>query len=102
MLPVGFFFLLTPSLDVVFGECSIGRLQCLQSSLSTCLTYTSQQAIQQDKDYLGNKKYYDGLLDPKTTRWVIQKAEEISKSLQRRYVCVCVREGEYKGILLLY
>lgn len=43
------------------------------------------QIIQKDKDYQRNKKYYDGLLDPKTTKNVIQRAEEINKSLRRRY-----------------
>lgn len=41
--------------------------------------------IQKHSEYMGNKKYYDALLDPRTTRKVIERAEEINKSLEHRY-----------------
>ncbi|KAK8728024.1 hypothetical protein OTU49_009344 [Cherax quadricarinatus] len=41
--------------------------------------------IQNHDDYKKNKKYYDGLLDPKTTVKVITRAEELQESLNRRY-----------------
>ncbi|KAG7164510.1 Ubiquitin carboxyl-terminal hydrolase 8-like 1 [Homarus americanus] len=41
--------------------------------------------IQKHADYKKNKKYYDALLDPKMTAKVINRAEELQKSLDRRY-----------------
>nr|XP_045621599.1 ubiquitin carboxyl-terminal hydrolase 8-like [Procambarus clarkii]XP_045621601.1 ubiquitin carboxyl-terminal hydrolase 8-like [Procambarus clarkii]XP_045621602.1 ubiquitin carboxyl-terminal hydrolase 8-like [Procambarus clarkii] len=41
--------------------------------------------IQKHSDYKKNKKYYDGLLDPKMTVKVINRAEELQKSLENRY-----------------
>lgn len=41
--------------------------------------------IQRDPDYRKNKKYYDGLLDPKMTSNVIIRAEDLQRSLSRRY-----------------
>lgn len=41
--------------------------------------------IQKHSEYTANRKYYDGLLDPRTTKKVIDRAEELLKSLERRY-----------------
>lgn len=43
------------------------------------------EAIQKHQDYKNSKKYYDGLLDPKMTSKVIERAEKLQKSLERRY-----------------
>ncbi|KAK7074498.1 Ubiquitin carboxyl-terminal hydrolase 8, partial [Halocaridina rubra] len=43
------------------------------------------KTIQNEADYKKNKKYYDGLLDPKMTKQVITRAEELLSSLTRRY-----------------
>ncbi|XP_042877801.1 ubiquitin carboxyl-terminal hydrolase 8-like [Penaeus japonicus] len=43
------------------------------------------KAIQKHQDYKNSKRYYDGLLDPKMTMKVIDRAEELKKSLERRY-----------------
>lgn len=42
-------------------------------------------SIQKQEEYKNNKKYYDSLLDPKMTVKVIGRAEELQKSLGRRY-----------------
>ncbi|XP_064116578.1 ubiquitin carboxyl-terminal hydrolase 8-like [Macrobrachium nipponense] len=42
-------------------------------------------SIQKQEEYKNNKKYYDSLLDPKMTVKVIGRAEELQKSLSRRY-----------------
>ncbi|CAL4127678.1 unnamed protein product, partial [Meganyctiphanes norvegica] len=41
--------------------------------------------IQKQAEYKKNKKYYDSLMDPKTTSKVITRAESLHKSLERRY-----------------
>ncbi|XP_068244406.1 ubiquitin carboxyl-terminal hydrolase 8-like [Palaemon carinicauda] len=41
--------------------------------------------IQKQDEYKKNKKFYDGLLDPKMTAKVIGRAEELQQSLDRRY-----------------
>lgn len=41
--------------------------------------------IQKQTEYKRNKKYYDSLMDPKTTSKVITRAETLHKSLERRY-----------------
>ena len=42
------------------------------------------QKIQKSKEFQADKKYYSSLLDTKSTAQVIERAEQLQKSLNKR------------------
>ncbi|KAK3893812.1 hypothetical protein Pcinc_002393 [Petrolisthes cinctipes] len=47
--------------------------------------FSAVNTVQKTPEYTKEKRYYDSLLDIKTTKKVLSRAEDLQKSLQRRY-----------------